>query len=808
MVPHDMDFLQGLNAEQREAVAATEGPLLILAGAGSGKTRVITHRIAHIITTRHVPPSAVLAVTFTNKAAAEMRERVASLLADANLDSEPFVSTFHSFCVRLLRRDGEPLARIRPGFTRRFTIYDDEDQLAIIKAAYRALGLDDKEFMQHRAALSRISHAKNMKQGPADLYKAAVNPEMEKVAKLFEEYEKALRNANALDFDDLLLEAVRLLQHDEATRELWNRRLSYMMVDEYQDTNRSQYELMRLLTQRSGNICVVGDEDQSIYSWRGADIRNILDFERDFPNAKTIRLEQNYRSTKNILAAAGAVVENNKARKGKKLWTDAEAGTPIGLYAAHDAENEALFIADTIERHLSSNPRDHVAVLYRTNSQSRQIEEALRRYGRKYNIVGGFSFYQRAEIKDVVAYLKLAVSNSDSVSLMRVINTPARGIGRTTVEQIEKFAREHGLSLWEAISQMIDDQALSTRSQSALVAFRNLVQELSLVASSSSIPELLKFILDRTGYRKMIEQERTPEAEARLENLGELINAAAEAAERGESVGDFLDHAALVADADSFDEQSPVVLMTLHNAKGLEFPLVFLSGMELGLFPHSRSINSEEGLEEERRLCYVGMTRARQRLILTWAKYRRRFGGGEQERSTKSWFLDEVPEHLIMNLGPEEDPGEVNLFSERYDVRQAARKNTFTGKTYNSLDNINQFFGERGMQFNGPRPAGPQPAQRPAGPVSRPPMQQSGPRPPTPPPAGFPRPNAPMRQLPTPPPPVRRGAGPGAVVNHPKYGTGTVVKREGEGDDAKITVNFPRFGLKKLVEKYAGIKRS
>ena len=330
------------------------------------------------------------------------------------------------------------------------------------------------------------------------------------------------------------------------------------MIDEYQDTNRTQYDLMRLLTQQHGNVCVVGDEDQSIYSWRGADIRNILDFEHDYPKARTIRLEQNYRSTKNILAAAGAVVENNKARKGKKLWTDADAGVPLGLYAGFDAENEALFIADTIEKHLASNPQDHAAVLYRTNSQSRQIEEALRRYGRRYNVVGGFSFYQRSEIKDAVAFLKLAVSNSDSVSLMRVINTPARGIGRTTVEQIEKFAREHGLSLWDAIGRMVDDQALSTRSQSSLVAFRNIVQELSLVASSSSLPDLIKFILDRTGYRKMLEQERTPESETRLENLGELVNAAAEAAERGESVGDFLDHAALVADADSFDERATV----------------------------------------------------------------------------------------------------------------------------------------------------------------------------------------------------------------------------------------------------------
>ncbi len=782
-----MDFLKGLNPQQQEAVAHTEGPLLILAGAGSGKTRVITHRIAHIITSRRVPPSSVLAVTFTNKAANEMRERVAGLLDSLRLDSSPNLSTFHSFCVRLLRRDGDPLAALRPGFTRRFSIYDDEDQLGIIKAAYRALGLDEKEFLQYRAVLSRISHAKNRNQKPQDIYKEAVNDETEKVAAVFEQYEKALLAANAMDFDDLLLEAVRLLRIDEATRESWNRRLSYVMIDEYQDTNRTQYDLMRLLTQSHGNVCVVGDEDQSIYSWRGADIRNILDFERDFPKAKTIRLEQNYRSTKNILAAAGAVVENNKARKGKKLWTDAGEGLPLGLYAGYDAENEALFIADTIEKHLASNPSDHVAVLYRTNSQSRQIEEALRRYGRNYNVVGGFSFYQRAEVKDIVAYLKLAVSNIDSVSLLRVINTPARGIGRTTVEQIERLAREQGISLWEATGTTIDGKALSTRSQSSLVLFRNLVQELSLVASSASLPDLVRFILERTGYRRMLEQDKSPDAQARIENLEELIHAAAEAAERDETVSDFLDHAALVADADAYDESAVVTLMTLHNAKGLEFPLVFLSGMELGLFPHSRSMNSEEALEEERRLCYVGMTRARKRLVLTWAKFRRRFGGGDPERSTPSWFLGEVPAGLMVNLGPEEDPREVNLYAERYDVRQSARRNTFTGKTYNSIDNISQFFGERGMPFNGPRL----------------PSQQ---KPPTPP---VVRPGAPLTKPLTPAaPPGRRVARAGMTVEHPKYGTGTVVRREGEGEDAKITVNFPRFGLKKLVEKYAGLKRN
>jgi DNA helicase-2/ATP-dependent DNA helicase PcrA len=725
---------------------------------------------------------------------------VVGLLEDVALDSTPTISTFHSFCVRLLRRDGDPLARIRPGFTRRFSIYDDEDQLAIIKSGYRTLGFDEKDFIQYRAALSRISHAKNTKLTPQDLYKQALNKESEAIAALYEEYEKSLRHANALDFDDLLLEAVRLLRHDDSTREAWNRRLTYVMVDEYQDTNRSQYELMRLLTEVQGNICVVGDEDQSIYSWRGADIRNILDFERDFPNAKTIRLEQNYRSTKNILAAAGAVVENNKARKGKKLWTDAGAGDMIGLYAGFDSENEALFIADQTEKYLASNPDDHVAVLYRTNSQSRQIEEALRRYGRKYNVVGGFSFYQRAEIKDTVAYLKLAASNTDSVSLMRVINTPARGIGRTTVEQIERHARERGTNLWDAIGQIIDDQQLSTRSQSSLVVFRNLVQELSLVASSSSLPDLLRFILERTGYRKMLQTEKTPESETRLENLEELINAAAEAQERGETINDFLDHAALVADADNYDERAPVTLMTLHNAKGLEFPMVFLAGLELGLFPHSRSMNSEEMLEEERRLCYVGMTRARKRLILTWARYRRRFGGGDQERSTPSWFLKEVPEELIMNLGPREDNGEVDLMVERHDVRQSAKRNTYTGKTYNSLDNISQFFGDRGMQF---KPV--QPGVQPPRPAAQTPRADPRTQP------QFPRPNsgAPLTK-PQPPamPPRKPGPRTGMTVQHPKYGTGTVVRREGEGDDAKITVNFPGVGLKKLVEKYAGLKRN
>ena len=829
-----MDFLSGLNPHQQEAVAATEGPVLILAGAGSGKTKAITHRIAHLVTAKHVPPSAILAVTFTNKAAAEMRTRVGNLLEGAALSSSPLLATFHSFCVRMLRRDGDGLASIRPGFTKTFSIYDDEDQLAIIKAAYRRMGLDEKA-MPYRATLSQISHAKSQKETPQELYTKSNDPKMTRVAAVYEEYEKALRQANALDFDDLLLESVRLLFHDADTRNAWNRRLSYVMIDEYQDTNRSQYELMRLLSQSHDNVCVVGDEDQSIYSWRGADIRNILDFEKDFPNAKIIRLEQNYRSTKNILEASSVVIANNKERKGKWLWTDSDEGDMLTVYAAHDAENEALFIADTIQKILRQYPDRRIAILYRTNSQSRQIEEALRRYGRKYLIVGGFSYYQRAEVKDIVAYLKLAVSQLDAISLSRVVNVPARGIGRTTLEQAEKFASDNGMGLWDAIGRMLTENQFGTRAHAAMLAFRHMIEDLAEAVQTKPLNEALAFIEERTGYRRMLEQENTPEAEARLENLNELMNAAAEAVERGETVGDFLDHAALVADADSIDEQSQITLMTIHNAKGLEFPVVFMAGMEDGLFPHSRSLNSEPAMEEERRLCYVGMTRAEKRLVLSWAKYRRRFGGGEQERSIKSRFLGELPENLVVTMGVEEDDDvpQVDLTAERWSVRESARKNLYTGKTYNSVENVQQFFKERGItppaaRMPLSRPAPPAPVRPPAPPpVAKAPAERMPWDSATPVAKPVPAPvrSAPQGSLFSPPPqlippikartelpkvpaPPKRPAQTGTVVEHPKYGMGTIVRREGEGDDAKIVVMFQRHGLKKLVEKYAGLKKS
>lgn len=770
-----MDFLAGLNPRQREAVQHAEGPLLVLAGAGSGKTRVITHRIAHLMTEHRVPGWAILAVTFTNKASGEMRDRVRSL-AGGIAGEGPTVSTFHSFCVRLLRREGAPLASLRKGFTTRFTIYDDDDQLSILRSVYKSLGLDDK-FLQHRAALSRISHAKSRKQMPDEMARAAADPVTERLAVVYEKYEARLRESNALDFDDLLLEAVRLLYHDAPARERLNRRYEFVMVDEYQDTNRSQYELMRLLTEQRQNICVVGDEDQSIYGWRGANIRNILDFERDFPGAAIIRLEQNYRSTKNILEAANGVVANNTERIGKSLWTESENGENITLYEAPDSESEALYIADTIENRLARDPADRVAVLYRTNAQSRQIEEALRRYGRKYVVVGGFSFYQRAEVKDILAYLKVLVSPQDSVSLLRIINVPARGIGRTTVEQIERYAIEHELPLWPALVEMLSQHAFPARAESSLAAFHRMIEELASGLDPRPVSEILQAIFDRTGYRKMLEEEGTEESRARLANLDELLNAAADASERGESVRDFLDHAALVSDADSADERAQVSLLTMHNAKGLEFPVVFIAGLEEGLFPHSRSLDSAAAMEEERRLCYVGMTRAETKLYLSWARYRRRYGGGQPEASTPSRFLKEVPAKLLDRVRG--DQGHVDLYAERYEVRDAARRNLYTGKTYNSVENIRQFFSERGM----PAPQG---LGKPAAPA--------------------PAPASTTRTAPAPVKKTGKKFGPGSTIEHAKYGRGTVIRLEGSGEDTKVTVSFPGYGLKKLVAKYAGIK--
>ena len=897
-----MSFLNQLNPQQREAVENTEGPLLILAGAGSGKTRVITYRISHLIDNCGVAPDSILAVTFTNKAAAEMAERVEKLVGGHTL-AKPLIATFHSFCVRLLRRDiealripsasgGEPI-----GFRKDFVIYDETDQQMVVKAAMRRLGVDDKQ-TKPSAVLSHISWAKNHMLDPQEVYLNSRDPKTERVAHIYEIYRQELRKANALDFDDLLLEAVRLLKAVPEVREKYNRRFQYILVDEYQDTNRPQYELMRLLAGTRHNVCAVGDEDQSIYSWRGADIRNILEFEKDFPDAKIIRLEQNYRSTQNILQAASTVVGNNVRRKGKNLWTSRQGGAKVGYYEAPDGENEALFVADYISRYLQESAGQgdeaRAAVLYRTNSQSRLFEEAMRRYGLKYHVVGGFSFYERAEIKDLISYLKVIHNPDDSISLLRALNTPPRGIGKTTVETLEHLALNTGLSLWGAIGQAIEQRLVPARAAAALGWFKQIIddgramlagkfvekvehdaeeeaigqtidgqcstvngqddaepsqadisfdfgmeegteelaagrpqssrQDAGAPAESrepkaddylaadrepsavdgfrspggpASTAEILKFLIDRTGYIRKLEEEDTPEALSRIENLRELVNAAMDSGDRGETLDQFLDHAALISDTDQYVAGAQITLMTLHSAKGLEFPLVFLCGLEEGLFPHSRTLINPDDVEEERRLCYVGMTRAMNTLLLTRALYRRRYGTDLPEAAIPSRFLEEVPPQLLEDLGSPRRPRvQAGLQTSRNTAQatfhtedrhyayededqsltwnasaggtspgRGPRKAGYGGPTYNSIDNIAEFFASRGKKFSRPK-------------VEVPPLSGA------------------------------RGFRPGQRVRHPKYGEGTVYQREGEGEEAKITVQFPRFGLKKLVEKYAQLEKA
>lgn len=939
-------LLENMNPQQQEGIRTVDGPVLLLAGAGSGKTRVITHRIAYLIEERGVPADSILAVTFTNKAAKEMEERVEKILGHSTL-AKPTLATFHSFCVRVLRRDIEALRVNGVGLTKSFAIYDEQDQQAVVKAALKRLGIDDKS-LKPRVALGRISWAKNHMIDPQEYFLASTNPMEEKIAHIFEIYRKELAKANAMDFDDLLLETVRLLKSSSEVRERYNRRYRYLMIDEYQDTNRPQYELMKLLAGPEKNVCVVGDEDQSIYSWRGADIKNILDFEKDFPNGKTIRLEQNYRSTQVILEGAGAVVSQNTQRKGKNLWTSREGGSLIGYYEAPDGENEALFIADRIKQYLreagqqAEEPR--CAVLYRTNSQSRLVEEALRRYQIQYHMVGGFSFYDRAEVKDLLSYLKLVQNPHDSIALQRIINSPPRGIGKTTMETLERMALISGMSTWDAMARAMEDRLLPQRTLNALDGFRRLIgdaramlgpgfaekltedvseevaedisfdvaefssepeeivaegtpqiaedheefdtsfnfafdfgpsEEISTIAAENSqgsnlelevdsasfnpfapvafkeesprkkktaassapkdpapedridaeesssqderpafrspggratLPELIKFINERSGYIRSLEEEGTPEAFSRIENLKELANAAQDAEERGETLDEFLDHAALASDADQYSAEAKVTLMTLHAAKGLEFPLVFVAGMEEGLFPSARTMMDPSGLEEERRLCYVGMTRAMDTLVMTRARYRRRYGNDMPEQSVPSRFLEEVPSRLVEDLGSpparpqfsgdysglyatpypkanrfgrkEYESGERHWSYEDEDQSGrreeshagASRKSSPRGQAggSGSLDNIASFFAGRG--------------QKSVTTAGRPKM-------------GIPEPKG------------KTGFQQGTRVRHPKYGEGTVFRREGDGDDAKITVQFQQHGVKKLVEKFAQLER-
>ena len=710
-------ILAGLNPQQREAVAAITGPVLILAGAGSGKTRVITHRVAHLVLDHGVDSARILAVTFTNKAAEQMRSRTETLLADRPLRAS--MSTFHSFCVRLLRREAAA-ADLPPGFL----IYDEDDQIAAVREAMRALDLSEK-LHPPRRMLSRISARKNAGRTDEDDESADLT------GRVMERYREALRAAGAVDFDDLLLRAVELLERNEGVRASWRERFPFLLVDEYQDTNRSQYELVRLLAGQGGNLTVVGDEDQSIYSWRGADISNILDFERDFPGARVFRLEENYRSSQRILDAAGALVARNVRRKGKTLRAVKGMGDPVRLHEAMDEFQEASWVTEKIAAQRTGG---RVAVLFRMNAQSRLFEEGLLRHRLPYLVVGGVGFYERKEVKDVLAYLRLVQNPRDAVAFRRVVNVPPRGIGAKTVEEIDRAAAARGESPWEATVRLVDEAALPSRALVPLRQFREAVETLREEAPTRGLRLLIERVLELSGYGAALAREDSLESQERLENLAELLSAAAdyETREAAPSLAGFLDRAALLSETDRLRDDVPVLLMTLHAAKGLEFESVFLVGLEEGLLPHSRSLAGEDALEEERRLCYVGMTRAMERLHLSWARSRQVFG---QRRITEpSRFLSEVPEECLERSG--------------------------------GLFRLPLHRGEAPPRW-APPPASP---------------AEGG---------GV---------------PARDEIRPGVRVRHPLFGVGTVLRREGDGDELKVTVSFPGVGAKKLVARFAGLE--
>ena len=636
----ESSLLEGLNPQQREAVLATEGPVLILAGAGSGKTRVITHRIAHLILDQGVPSDAILAVTFTNKAAGEMRARVEALVGGAALGS--WISTFHSLCVRILRRDA-----VADGPPSAFVIYDEDDQLAAVREVLRSLDLQEK-LHPPRRILSRISARKNSGRDPEEMETDSIGERT--LARVAEGYRGRLESARALDFDDLLLKTVALLSESDEARESYRRRFHYLLVDEYQDTNRSQYEIVRFLAGGHGNVTVVGDEDQSIYSWRGASLRNILDFEADFPGARVLRLEANYRSSQKILDIASGLVAHNRSRKGKTLHAVRVSGEPVRLHEASDEYEEAAWVVDRIAARRGD---ERAAVLYRMNSQSRLFEEALLRLRIPYSVVGGVGFYQRREVKDVLAYLRLLANPRDSVSLRRVLNVPPRGIGAKTIDEIDRLRKSRELTLWESVGAVVDEALLPARATQPLARFRDMLSGLQAEVGRLGVKALLERTLAATGYSAALAEEDSHEAQGRLENLAELLSAAADYEEREPSSGllGFLDGISLLSDVDESRLDAPVVLMTLHSAKGLEFDSVFLVGLEEGLLPHSRSLLSDarDALEEERRLCYVGMTRAMDRLHLSWAESRMVFG--ERRLSSASRFLHEIPREEVEVTG-------------------------------------------------------------------------------------------------------------------------------------------------------------
>ncbi len=756
-----MDLLSSLNPEQQAAVRHTEGPLLILAGAGSGKTRVIAHRIAYLVSERVAHPDEIVAVTFTNKAAAEMRERVEALLS---VDCRAmWISTFHALCARLLRREAGHI-----GLSRDFTIYDSADQQAVIKQLVKEYGLDEGTY-QARMVLGRISHAKNRMEGP-ESFENTWNPRDREIGRLFHGYTKALTEASALDFDDLLLKTVDLFEKNPSLRDRYARRFRFVMVDEYQDTNRPQYLLVKQLAGGHRNLAVVGDPDQSIYKWRGADLRNIMDFEADFPEAVVVRLERNYRSTQVILDAASAVIGNNRNRKEKALWTDRKGGAKIVYFRASDELEEAEFITRVARSTMQDDIDATMAVLYRTNAQSRSVEDALRAAGIAYVILGGVGFYERREIKDALSYLKLILNPHDDVALRRVINTPARGIGKGVMDALEQVDAGQvdetlppllaGLqptvasnSLWSKLVTAVDQRLLNPRQVASLAAFRDMMTALADTARRETVAITLGKALDQSGYLRDLREDRSEESEARIENLMELVSAAREyeAREPETSLGGFVDRLSLLSDVDKEQggRDARVLMMTLHSAKGLEFPVVVMAGLEEGLFPHSRAREDDAELEEERRLCYVGITRARKRLVLTSAARRRVFG--EYQATEPSRFLDEIPADLVEQ--------ELSTTSSPY-------RGTRGGWEY------------RANPYARPPRRGPDRAREQPPPFMYEDEDQTG------------------------------GLRPGARVKHGQFGVGTVMSVEDLEDDQKLVVRFISVGQKTLRAKYAKLERA
>ncbi|WP_066071475.1 DNA helicase PcrA [Neobacillus soli] len=747
-------LLNGLNPEQQNAVKTTDGPLLLMAGAGSGKTRVLTHRIGYLIVEKRVNPYNILAITFTNKAAREMRERIKKMMGGAA--EEIWISTFHSMCVRILRRDID-----RIGFNRNFTILDSTDQLSVVKGILKEKNIDPKKF-DPRAIQGSISSAKNELIEPEEYKKTAGGYFESVVADVFEEYQKRLRKNQALDFDDLIMMTIQLFKRVPEVLEYYQRKFQYIHVDEYQDTNKAQYMLVKFLAARFKNLCVVGDSDQSIYRWRGADIANILSFEKDYPNASVILLEQNYRSTKRILLAANKVIENNMNRKAKNLWTENAEGNKLVYYRADSEQGEAQFVAGKIKEVTRDGSRklSDIAILYRTNAQSRVMEEVLLKSNIEYSIVGGTKFYDRKEIKDMLAYLRLISNPDDDISLQRVINVPKRGIGSTSVDKMADFAGMHDLSLYQALDS-VELIGLSPKITKSTREFRDLIRNYTNMQEFLSVTELVEEVLEKTGYREMLKAEKSLEAQSRLENLEELLSVTKSFEESSEdkSLVAFLTDLALVADIDSLDDDGEkadsITLMTLHSAKGLEFPVVFLIGMEEGVFPHSRSLMEEVEMEEERRLAYVGITRAEQSLFLTNAQMRTLYGRTNMNPASR--FISEIPEDLIEGVEPEQ------------------RMNTPFGSTGRS-------FGSAGGSFGSPRSSFGTPATA-RKPVMRPVSAASGGE--------------------------DVGWKVGDKAQHGKWGIGTVVSVKGQGEGIELDIAFPSpVGIKRLLAKFAPIKKA